>query len=99
MNTARYTISYRNGMPMKKELTAKKHVSPRQSIVITKIGLRLTFHHLNVFLSLERAITATIIIAIRTLKLAITATIIIAIRTLKLVEDDTNNQTIARVGK
>ena len=71
-------------MPMKKELTAKKHVSPRQSIVITKIGLRLTFHHLNVFLNLERAITATIIIAIRTLK---------------LVEDDTNNQTIARVGK
>ena len=52
--------------------------------MITKIGLRLNFHHLNVFLSLERAITATIIIAIRTLK---------------LVEDDTNNQTIARVDK
>ena len=29
MNTARYTIRYRNGMPMRKEVTAKKHVSAR----------------------------------------------------------------------
>ena len=59
MNTARYTIRYRNGMPMRKEVTAKKHVSPGYIIVITKIGLRLTFQPLKVFLNLERAIIAT----------------------------------------
>ena len=83
MNTARYTIRYRNGMPMRKEVTAKKHVSPRYIIVDTKIGLRLTFQPLNVFLNLERVITATIIIATRTLT---------------LVEVDTY-QTVARGGK
>ena len=84
MNTARYTIRYRNGMPMKKELIVKKHASARQTIVITKIGLRLTFHPLNVFLNLESVITATIIIATRILT---------------PVEEDTFNQTVARGGK
>ena len=84
MNTARYTIRYRNGMPMNIYLTVNKHVIPRYSIVIAKIGLRLTFQPLNVFLNLERAFTATIIIATRTLT---------------LVEEDTFNQAVARGGK
>ena len=63
MNTARYTIRYRNGMPMRKEVTPKKTRKRKIDHCVTKIGLRLTFQPLNVFLNLERAITATITIA------------------------------------
>lgn len=51
-------------------------------MVIPKIGLRLTFQPLSVFLILE---------------IAIIAAIIIATRTLTLVADDTYNQTVARM--
>jgi len=50
-------------------------------MVILKIGLRLTFQPLSVFLILE---------------IGIIAAIIIATKTLTLVADDTYNQTVAR---
>ena len=49
--------------------------------MIIKIGLRLTFHPLRVFLNLE---------------IDIIATIIIATRTLMLIEEDTYNQAVDR---
>lgn len=50
-------------------------------MVIPKIGLRLTFQPLSVFLILE---------------IAIIAAIIIATRTLTFVADDTHNQTVVK---